>query len=135
MMMIPALTGGVLIGLAAVIMLLFTGKIAGNSGIVSALISFKGREDLWKLYYLLGLIAGAQVYKIFNIKVPLVIDTAYPVLIIAGILVGFGTRLGSGCTSGHGICGIARLSKRSIIATVVFMLTGIITVWMTHHIF
>lgn len=132
-MMIPAFTGGILIGIAAVIMLIFNGKITGNSGIVSALISFKRREDLWKLYYLLGLILGAQYYKIIYKNIPIVIDTDYPALILAGILVGYGTRLGSGCTSGHGICGIARLSKRSIIATIVFMLTGIITVFITHH--
>lgn len=132
-MMIPAFTGGILIGIAAVIMLIFNGKITGNSGIVSALISFKRREDLWKLYYLLGLILGAQYYKIIYKNIPIVIDTDYPALILAGILVGYGTRLGSGCTSGHGICGIARLSKRSIIATIVFMLTGIITVFITHQ--
>lgn len=120
--------GGILIGAAASLLLWLNGRIAGNSGIIAQALNFK--EGLWRLFYLLGLIAGGVVFQmVYPQKVILTFDPSIPVLIAAGLLVGYGTRLGGGCTSGHGICGIARLSVRSIVATVVFMAAGILTVF------
>lgn len=124
------LLGGVMIGVAATVMLLFTGRIAGNSGIIGGLFSFKKDKACWRVFYVVGLMLGALIYKwIKQGEVPIEINATVPSLIIAGLLVGFGTRLGSGCTSGHGICGIARCSKRSITATLIFMGTAMATVY------
>ena len=131
---ITALIGGMLIGLAATGYLYVNGRIAGISGLLAQLLqpkSFLGSPAFW---FLLGLAITPFIYQLF-VK-PEIIFTSSPLaLIIAGLLVGFGTRLGSGCTSGHGICGISRLSIRSMIATVTFMLAGIITVYVIRHIF
>lgn len=127
-----ALMGGVLIGLSAAGMLLWLGRIAGISGILSqAFLSAKGRVG--HLLFLLGLIISGLIARSLGLEKTIVIEATSQQLILAGLLVGFGTRLGSGCTSGHGICGLARLSKRSIAATLIFMATAIATVWIKKH--
>ncbi len=131
---ISGLTGGLLIGLATTLLLLLNGRIAGISGIVGGLLTRKGSEVAWRAVFVAGLLLGAFVYMmatggVFSVS----IEASLPVMVVAGLLVGFGTRLGSGCTSGHGVSGIARLSKRSIVATLVFMSVAIITVFLTHH--
>ena len=133
--MILALIGGVLIGLAATILLLFNGKIAGNSGMIASLVNrFRGGEH-WRGFFLLGLLAGTVVYRVlFPDTFEITVDASLPAIILGGLLVGFGTRLGNGCTAGHGVCGIARFSKRSIVATCVFMAAGILTVYLTRHV-
>ena len=132
---ISAIIGGILIGIAAVILLLFNGKILGVSGIVSRAIFKPVLQSIWSWVFLLGLILGAAVYRfIFPGQLMIVIEASPPVLILAGVLVGFGTRLGSGCTSGHGICGIARFSKRSMAATGSFMLSGMVIVYLVRHV-
>ncbi|MDA0805860.1 MAG: YeeE/YedE family protein [Proteobacteria bacterium] len=131
---VSALIGDAFIGLSAVIMLAGNGRIAGISGILGGAISSRGDERRWRILFLAGLLLATLLYQIVSSS-PITIEAqASPeLLVIAGLLVGFGTRLGSGCTSGHGICGIARFSKRSFAATVMFMLFGFITVYVTRH--
>lgn len=131
---LSALIGGSLIGLSAVIMLAGNGRIAGISGILGGAISSRGEDRRWRVLFLAGLLLATLLYQ-FASSSPITIETqASPeFLVVAGLLVGFGTRLGSGCTSGHGICGIARFSKRSFVATATFMLFGFITVYVTRH--
>ncbi|MCA9406930.1 MAG: YeeE/YedE family protein [Candidatus Omnitrophica bacterium] len=126
--MINPFLGGCLIGLAVSLMLYFNGKITGNSGILGGIWTLTKDKAWWRLFYLAGLVGGVYVYKILIDMPDYVLDKPYPIIILAGLLVGYGTRLGGGCTSGHGICGIARFSKRSIVATVIFMAAGILTV-------
>jgi len=127
--------GGMLIGFAAVLLLLANGRIAGVSGIVAGLLTRIRGDVAWRAAFVVGLWLGALIYWIARGELFAVESTAsWPVLLLAGLLVGFGTRIGSGCTSGHGVCGIARLSTRSIIATAVFMGTGIATVFVTRHV-
>ena len=130
------LIGGSLIGLAAVLLLAINGRIAGVSGILGGLLvpTVKG-DRAWRVAFLLGLIAGAALYGAWRGTLPLQLDVHGPVLVIAGVLVGIGTRLGSGCTSGHGVCGLARRSPRSLLATVSFMAVAMLTVYLTRHIF
>lgn len=124
-----ATLGGLIIGVAVALLLLFNGKIAGISGIIYNLFKFKSSKNVWQLAFLLGLLLSPLVWNIFA-KLPVIeIDTSFPTLIISGVLVGLGTAFANGCTSGHGICGIARLSKRSIVATLIFMIAGILTVY------
>ena len=130
-----AAIGGALIGLSAVLLMLLTGRIAGISGIFSGLLNLRSEDKGWRIAFVAGLIlapviAGAIGYGMAPPKLP----ASWAVLVAAGLLVGFGTRLGGGCTSGHGICGIGRLSLRSIVATIVFMVTAVITVAITHHV-
>lgn len=127
--------GGVLIGLAAVLLLVANGRIAGVSGIVGGLLARIPGDMTWRAAFVIGLWLGAPVYwaargALFEVE----IQATLPVMVIAGLLVGYGTRLGSGCTSGHGVCGIARLSRRSIVATLVFMASGIATVFIVRHV-
>ena len=123
------LFGGMLIGLAAVLFFWFNGRMMGVSGIVSRLLVKSSKDSWWRLAFIGGLICGGLIYqKIFSVVVT--VDASFLVLIVAGVLVGWGTVIGNGCTSGHGICGIARFSKRSIVATIVFMGMGILTVWL-----
>ena len=132
---VGGLIGGSLIGLSTVLLILFNGRIAGISGIVGGLLATKGPEIGWRAVFVVGLLIGAFVYMLATgVALPVNIQASLPVTVIAGLLVGFGARLGSGCTSGHGICGIARFSKRSIVATLVFFITAIITVFLTHHV-
>lgn len=129
-----ALIGGMMIGLAATIFLLFNGKILGVSGIIANSFTKPLKESGWGFLFLTGLIFGAFGYQMFaGEDFQIVIEASMMQTVLAGLLVGYGTRLGSGCTSGHGICGIARFSKRSIIATLTFMISGIITVFLVRH--
>ena len=127
-----ALFGGALLGLAAVGYLFVNGRIAGISGLIAQILN---PETLWKtpaLWFLTGLFVTPFLYAMV-IKPEINLNASSWLLIVAGLLVGFGTRLGSGCTSGHGICGISRLSVRSIIATLTFMVAGFITVYVSRH--
>lgn len=129
-----ALGGGVLIGLAAVLLLAALGRIAGISGIASGLIGSGAGDRAWRLAFVLGLLAGPLLLGWLRgdsgIGAP---QVGLPWMALAGLLVGVGTRLGGGCTSGHGVCGIARLSPRSLLATAVFMAFGILTVFVLRH--
>ncbi|WP_047864649.1 YeeE/YedE family protein [Rubrobacter aplysinae] len=129
------LAGGMLIGLAAAILLLMNGRISGVSGILGSLLTPQGSEVGWRAAFAGGLVLGAAGYLIATDGSAVEIQASLPVLVVAGLLVGFGTRLGSGCTSGHGVCGIARLSWRSISATAVFFAVASLTVFFTQHVF
>src|SRR5271167_2512707 len=132
---LASLFGGILIGLSASAMLLLEGKIAGISGIFAGVLNPAKGETAWKACFVAGLLAGGLLLRIF---LPTAFDFGiigpYGMLMIAGLLVGFGTRLGNGCTSGHGVCGISRLSPRSIVATATFIATGAIVVYLVNHI-
>ena len=124
-----------MIGLAASALVLVNGRIAGISGILGG--SLEGSKDdlLWRISFLTGLVIGPWLVTAARGRFPeIVIQAPLLTLVVAGILVGFGTRLGSGCTSGHGVCGVARASPRSVVATIVFFLTGAITVFITRHV-
>ena len=130
-----ALAGGLLIGLSATIMLVFNGRITGISGITAELLSPKSGEWFWRLLFLLGTVLGAVLFnQFFPGAFVLPEDYPYGLLIVGGLLVGIGTRMGSGCTTGHGICGISRLSRRSFVATCIFMTAGGITVFILRHV-
>ena len=133
---VPAFAGGLLIGLSAVIMLLFNGRITGISGILDGIvINSKSGDRVWRICFLLGLALGGFLFKLIMPDSFIPRDGFSLVLLVTGgFIVGVGTRMGSGCTSGHGICGIARFSQRSILATVIFMVTGGITVYFIRHI-
>ena len=131
---LPALCGGILIGLSVVLLLLTNGRIAGISGVVGGLLVSKVRDAGWRLAFIAGLIAAPLLYAGVAGGVPRIAVTSSTGLLIAGgFLVGLGARLGSGCTSGHGVAGIARLSPRSFVATAVFLAAGMVTVFVTHH--
>ena len=127
-----SLVGGLLLGVATVILLLGIGRIAGISGIFSSLLKPK-RVEAWQVLLIVGLVVSPVLYGLVKPLPAIEMSTSLPLLIGAGLLVGFGTRLGSGCTSGHGICGNARLSPRSMVATVTFMLFGMVTVYIGRH--
>lgn len=132
---IASLVGGMLIGLSAALLLLFDGKIAGISGIVGGILSPAKNDTLWRFVFVVGLLTGGLIfYQIAPQAFAIEISRSAGALALAGLLVGFGTRLGNGCTSGHGVCGISRISKRSILATLTFMATGILTVFVVNHI-
>jgi uncharacterized membrane protein YedE/YeeE len=127
--------GGLLIGLAAALLLLLNGRISGISGIAGGLLAPKSSDAGWRVVFVVGLFLGAFIYMLATGgAIPVTMQASVPVLVAAGLLVGFGTRLGSGCTSGHGVCGIARLSKRSIVATSVFFGVAMLTVFLTRHV-
>jgi uncharacterized membrane protein YedE/YeeE len=127
--------GGALIGLSAVLLLLSTGRIAGISGIFSGLLNVRSEDKSWRIAFLAGLILAPVIAGLIGYGMsPPDLPSNWAVIVVAGLLVGFGTRLGGGCTSGHGICGIAGLSPRSVAATVVFMVTAIATVAITRHV-
>ncbi len=129
------LLGGMLIGSAAVLLLVANGRIAGISGIVGGLVTRATADTAWRVAFVAGLWLGAIVYWLVRGEVFAVqLAATWPAMLSAGLLVGFGTRMSGGCTSGHGVCGIARLSKRSIVATLVFMGAGIATVFVTRHV-
>lgn len=128
-----ALLGGSLIGLAAAVLMLFNGRVAGVSGITSGVFPPWRADSLWRLCFLGGLIIAPALYKMFVGEVIIQIQASLPVVVIAGLVVGYGTRLGNGCTSGHGVCGLARLSPRSAAATVTFMAAAALTVFVTRH--
>lgn len=132
---ISALTGGSLIGLSAVLLLWLNGRIAGISGIFHGLLPVRKYDFLWRILFIFGLIAGSQIYYLFP-QIHFISRTNYPtyLLLVAGFLVGLGTKLSGGCTSGHGVCGIARLSPRSIAATIMFFVFGLLSVYFVRHI-
>ena len=133
---IGGLIGGVLIGLSAVLLLLLSGRIAGVSGILGGIISSNvPGERSWRLAFICGLMIGAALFAFMRGGFALRLQAEGSMLIVAGLLVGFGTRLGSGCTSGHGVCGLARRSPRSLAATMIFMVVAALTVFMARHIF
>ena len=124
---LPSFLGGLLIGLGVIIFFISTGRLAGVSGIAFNVISNNNRFT--NILFLIGLIIGPVVYKFFiSNNIPFLINNSYFIIIIGGLLVGLGTKIGSGCTSGHGVCGISLFSIRSILATILFIFSGIITV-------
>ena len=132
---LSGLVGGVLIGLAAAMLLLLNGRLSGISGIVGGMMAPKTSDVGWRAAFIVGLLLGPFIYILVTGGALLLeMQASVPVLVVAGLLVGFGTRLGSGCTSGHGVCGIARLSKRSIVATAVFFAVAMLTVFLTRHV-
>ena len=128
-----SLAGGMLIGLSAAVFVLFNGRIAGISGILGGLLEWPKGDVAWRVAFLAGLIGAPLVYGAVLTLPEVRIDADIPTLIIAGLLVGVGTRYGSGCTSGHGVCGLSRMSPRSLVATVAFMLAGFATVFVVRH--
>lgn len=136
----PAFLGGMAIGAAALILMAGIGRIAGISGILSEILARGGdpaKDDdrFWRLAFVIGLVAGAGIAdRAIGNPAP-IFDLGWPGLVLAGLLVGLGTGLGKGCTSGHGICGLARLSARSLVATLVFMAVAMIVVFLRHHVF
>jgi uncharacterized membrane protein YedE/YeeE len=128
-MIIQSIIGGSIIGTAVSLLLLFNGKVLGVSGILGELFNNPLSKNYWRLFFVLGLLISPLIYSIFH-PIPNIEITSNKLLIIAGgLLVGFGSRLGSGCTSGHGVCGLARLSVRSFIATMTFIFFGFVTVF------
>ena len=132
---LAALAGGALIGLAAALFVLFSGRIAGISGIVGGLFRPGTGDVAWRVAFLAGLLAAPGVFRIVAPLPVVEIEAGSGTLILAGLLVGIGTRYGAGCTSGHGVCGLSRLSPRSLVATVSFMLAGFVTVFVVRHLF
>lgn len=131
---LPALAGGVLIGIATLVLALGAGRVAGISGILGALLDGQPGDRAWRVAFLVGLPLGALAVVAASLASPPRIESGAWSLAAAGLLVGFGTRLGSGCTSGHGVCGMARGSKRSIAATLTFMSTGALTLIVMRHV-
>jgi uncharacterized membrane protein YedE/YeeE len=133
---VSGLIGGIILGLAAIVLLLFNGKVAGVSGIAGGLLNGRPGDRDWRAMFLAGLLLGAALaWRFLPSHAHVHIEASLPVLIVAGLLVGYGTRLGNGCTSGHGVCGLARLSLRSLVATGVFMATAFVTVYLMRHVF
>ena len=129
-----ALVGGLLIGTAATLTLWTSGRIAGISGILAGSLFQKGQEAFWRGLFLCGLLLGGATCSLFNGGLEIEAEATPLMTILAGLLVGFGTRMGNGCTSGHGVCGIARFSGRSLVATITFMMVAMITVWVIRHV-
>ena len=131
---VPSLLGGMILGVAAALYVLLHGRILGISGIVSGLLHLKLTDTAWRLSLVLGLITAPFLGALFFGIFPIVeIDSSWLAIGIAGLLVGFGAQYGSGCTSGHGICGLSRLSPRSLVATLAFMSAGFIMVFVLRH--
>ena len=132
---LTALSGGILIGLAALLFLLIQGRVAGISGILAGLLAPATPDTGWRWRFIGGLgVGGALGFWLLGLPAPELGQVSWPWLLVGGLLVGFGAKLGNGCTSGHGICGIGRLSVRSIVATLLFMLAGMITVFIMRHV-
>lgn len=128
-----AISGGLLIGVAAAVFILFNGRIAGISGIVGGLLKPQRDDSLWRVLFIAGMLLAPLAWLVFARLPSIQIDAGYPLLVLAGLIVGISTRYGAGCTSGHGVCGISRLSPRSIVATLAFMGTGFLTVFIVRH--
>jgi uncharacterized protein len=132
---LSAAIGGALIGLSAVMLMLLAGRVAGISGIAAGMLGIGRIDRGWRVAFIAGLILAPVAAMLAGFAVPVpTMPTSWFIVITAGFLVGFGARLGGGCTSGHGICGIARLSKRSIAATMIFMGTAVVTVALMRHV-
>lgn len=130
-----SLLGGIMIGIASALFILFNGRIAGISGIIGGLLRPAPGEIRWRIAFLLGMLLAPALYGMVATVPAPQIDADFPVLVVAGLLVGIGTRYSNGCTSGHGVCGLARLSPRSLVATLVFMAAGFGTVFAVRHVF
>ncbi len=130
-----SLTGGILIGAAAALLLLANGRVAGISGILGGLWSTESGDRVWRLAFIVGMFVSPAVYSLVAIMPEAVIEANTMTLIVAGLLVGLGTRYASGCTSGHGVCGLSRGSVRSLTATMAFMAAGFLTVYLARHAF
>ncbi len=128
-----SLAGGLLIGLSAALFVLFNGRIAGISGILGGMLSLPKGDTAWRVAFLLGLVLAPLAYALVQPLPAVQVDAGTGTLVAAGLLVGIGTRYGSGCTSGHGVCGLSRLSPRSLVATLAFMLAGFATVFVVRH--
>jgi uncharacterized membrane protein YedE/YeeE len=128
-----AAIGGAVIGLAAALLVLVNGRVAGISGIVGGMLRPGADDFAWRLAFIAGLLLAPVVYAMVATFPSATIATSYPVLILAGLLVGIGTRFAGGCTSGHGVCGLSRLSPRSLVATLAFMAAGFVTVFVVRH--
>ena len=128
-----ALAVGMVIGIATAILLLLAGRIAGISGIVGGLFRRQPGDIGWRFAFVSGLMLAPIIWQLFKELPPIQIDTSYLIMALAGLIVGLGTRYASGCTSGHGVCGLGRLSVRSLVAVLTFMATGFITVFVTRH--
>ena len=128
-----AAIGGALIGCAAAMLALLSGRVAGVSGIIGGLLRPQRGDLSWRIAFVAGLLVAPAIYGLVTRLPDITIDATLPTLALAGLLVGIGTRYGSGCTSGHGICGISRLSARSIVATLCFMAAGFATVFVVRH--
>ena len=126
--------GGAMIGLAAGLLIMLMGRIAGISGILGGLVPPARGDTLWLVAFLAGLLAAPWLYPLAARLPDIRIDAGWPILVIAGLLVGAGTRLAAGCTSGHGVCGLSRLSPRSLVAVATFMATGFLTVFLSRHV-
>ena len=132
---LASLSGGALIGAAAGLLILGAGRIMGASGIFAGALETRGYDGVWRLWLIAGVLAAPSLARVFWNASPPVFSTSAPLLVLSGLLVGFGARLGSGCTSGHGVCGLARLSPRSLAATIIFMGAGFATVFIVRHVF
>lgn len=130
---VTAILGGILIGLSATVLLAWNGRIAGISGIAAGLLRYQPGNTAWRLYFLGGLLAGGFIYKWLTPQPTPVYGLAPVAMILGGLLVGFGTRMGNGCTSGHGVCGLGRLSPRSLAAVVTFLTTAMMTTFIIRH--
>lgn len=130
-----SLAGGVAIGIAAAMLVLLNGRIAGVSGILGGLLGPSRGDIAWRVSFIAGLVAAPAVYQLVGELPTPTIEAGYPLLVLAGLLVGAGTRYGSGCTSGHGVCGVSRFSPRSLAATLCFMGAGFATVFVARHLF
>ena len=131
---LSALAGGIMIGLAAAAFALLNGRIAGVSGILGGLLRPAPGDVAWRAAFIAGLLIAPWAYAAFASLPESTIEATYPVVVLAGLLVGLGTRYGAGCTSGHGVCGMARLSRRSLVATACFMAAGFATVFVVRHV-
>lgn len=131
---LSAAIGGALIGLAAAMLMLFAGRVAGISGILGATLGLGTGDRAWRFAFIAGLILAPVAAMLAGYAVPVPQMPGWAIVVVAGLLVGFGARLGGGCTSGHGVCGMARLSKRSIVATVVFMGAAVVVVAVMRHV-
>jgi uncharacterized membrane protein YedE/YeeE len=129
-----ALAGGLLIGAAALAFAVLAGRVAGISGILGGLLRPSKGDMAWRVAFLAGLVASPLVYSAFAAVPPIDVEASTGVLVLAGLLVGWGTRFGSGCTSGHGVCGLARRSPRSLAATAAFMASGFLVVYVIRHV-
>jgi uncharacterized membrane protein YedE/YeeE len=129
-----SLAGGLTIGVAAAALVLLNGRIAGISGILGGALLSRGAELAWRVAFIAGLVAAPWLWQAFQPAVVARVDAGTGAMLVAGLLVGIGTSYGSGCTSGHGVCGLSRLSPRSLVATAAFMLAGVATVFVVRHV-
>jgi len=129
-----SLAGGVLLGVASALFILLNGRVLGISGILGGLVKPQPGDAGWRVAFVAGLMAAPLLWRLFAQPAAFHVDTGLPVLVIGGLLVGWGTRYGSGCTSGHGVCGLSRLSPRSLAATLAFMGAGFATVFVMRHV-